>query len=133
MQMRRVQRVSEQFAPKARCTGRRQFRSMQQTARRDSIDVGKTAIRVGLKIEASDEIEQAAIGAVSDCYRQRRFIERLDVAADQTAQKGTHALLRGLAGAQEIELLLKVFEGSQAVVLLRSQICRSFMSASSSG
>ena len=85
---------------------------MQQARCRDAVDIGKAAIRIGLKIEASHEIEQAAIGAVGDRHRQRRLVVGLDVAADQTAQQGAQSLLRRLAGAQEIELLLEVFEGS---------------------
>jgi hypothetical protein len=116
MQMRRVQRVSEQFAPKP-AAGR--LSSVQEVARRDTDDVGEAAIRIAVQIEASDQVQQAAISAVGDCHRQRRLIEDLDVAADETAQQRAQALLRGLAGAQEIELLLEVLEGSQAVVLLR--------------
>jgi hypothetical protein len=92
---------------------------MQQTAPRNAVDVGEAAIRIALQIEASDQVQQAVISAVGDCHRQWRLIEDLDVTADETAQQRAQALLRGLAGAQEIELLLEVLEGPQAVMLLR--------------
>jgi hypothetical protein len=92
---------------------------MQQAARRDAVDVGKAPVGFGLKVKASNEIEQAAIGAVGDIDRKRGLVECLDVASDQTIQQRIQAALLGFAPAQDVEFLLEVPEGSQAVVLLR--------------
>jgi hypothetical protein len=92
---------------------------VQQTALGDAVDVRQAAIGIGLKVETSDEIEQAAIGAVGDVDRQRLLVECLDVAADQTIQKRIQTPLFGFAPAQNVEFLLEVPESSQAVVLLR--------------
>jgi hypothetical protein len=92
---------------------------MQQVARCHAVDISQAAIGIGLKIEASNEIEQAAIGAVCDIHRQRRLVENLDVAAHQAIQKRIQTPLFGFASAQGLEFLLEVPEGPQAVVLLR--------------
>ncbi|MCA1453079.1 hypothetical protein I6F35_07570 [Bradyrhizobium sp. BRP22] len=39
---------------------------MQQIVRRCAIDVGQATVGIGLKIEASDQVEQALIGMVRD-------------------------------------------------------------------
>jgi hypothetical protein len=92
---------------------------MQQIARRNAVDVGKAAVCIGVKVETSNEVKQPAIGAVGNRHRQRRFVVDLDVGSDQTAEQSAQALLRRLAGAQVFKFLLEVFEGPQAVVLLR--------------
>jgi len=92
---------------------------VQQTALGDAVDISQAAIGIGLKIEASNEIEQAAIGAVGDVDRQRLLVEGLDVAPDQTIQKRIQTPLFGFVPAQDVEFLLEVPESSQAVVLLR--------------
>jgi hypothetical protein len=92
---------------------------VQQTALGDAVDIRQAAIGIGLKIEASNEIEQAAIGAVGDIDRQRLLVECLNVAADQTIEKRIQTPLFGFAPAQDVEFLLEVPESSQTVVLLR--------------
>src|SRR5262245_10365018 len=81
-----ARKLSEQFAPNGKCNVAR-FSSMQQIARSDAVDVGKAAICIGVKVEASDEVKQPAIGAVRNRHRQRRFIENVDVGSDQTAEQ----------------------------------------------
>jgi hypothetical protein len=92
---------------------------MQQVARRDPVDVGKASSRIRLRIETGQQLEQALMGAVCNRDRQRLFIERLDVAADEIAQEPVQAALLGLVPAQAFQFLLEVPEGSQAVMLVR--------------
>jgi hypothetical protein len=92
---------------------------MQQVARCNAIDVGKTSRRVGLWVETCQQLEQALVGAICNRYRQRLFIERLDVAADEIAQEPAQAALLGLVPAQAFQFLLEIPEGSQAVMLVR--------------
>jgi hypothetical protein len=92
---------------------------MQQVACCNAIDVGKTSSRVRLWVETGQQLNQALMGAVCNRDRQRLFIERLDVAADETAQQPVQAALLGLVLAQAFQFLLEVPEGSQAVMLVR--------------
>jgi hypothetical protein len=92
---------------------------MQQVARCNAIDVGKTSSRVRLWVETCQKFEQALMGMVCNRDRQRLFIERLDVAADETAQQPIQAALLGLVPAQAFQFLLEVPEGPQAVMLVR--------------
>jgi len=92
---------------------------VQQIARGNAIDVGKPSIRTCLQVETCQQLEQAVMGAVRDRYRQRFFIESLDVAADQIAQQSIQSPLFGIVPAQAFEFLLEGPEGSQPVVLAR--------------
>src|ERR1700756_2360670 len=92
---------------------------MQQVARCNTIDVGKTPSRGRLWVETCQQREQALMGAVRNRDRQRLFIERLDVAADETTQQPVQAALLGLVPAQAFQFLLQVPKGPQAVMLVR--------------
>jgi len=105
---------------------------VQQVGCRDAIDVGKAAIGIGVKIEAPDEVEQAAIDAVGNRDRQRRLVIHLDVTADEAAQQRAQALLRGLAPAKDLGFSWKFLKVRRPWCCCESQEYRSFMSASSS-
>jgi len=92
---------------------------MQQLARGDTVDVGEATIRIGLKIKACNQREQAAIGTARELDGQRVLIEGFDIAGDETVQHRAKAPLLRLARAQALESLLEVPEGAQAVVLLQ--------------
>jgi hypothetical protein len=92
---------------------------VQEIAVRNTIDVGQAAVRIPLKIKTGQEVEQTLMSAVGDRHRQGFFVERLDIAADETSQQPIQSPLVGLVPAQIFKFLLKDLEGPQPVVLLR--------------
>jgi hypothetical protein len=92
---------------------------MPQIERGHAIDVGKAAVSARVDVQASHQVEQATVSAVSDGNRQRLFIKIFDVAADDDIQQPTQSTLLRVVAADLIEFLLKSAESPQAVVLLR--------------
>jgi hypothetical protein len=92
---------------------------MPEVARCNTIEVGEAAVRAGSKIEASDQVEQALVGAIRDSDRQRFPVKSFDIAADEVTQQPAQGALPGLVPAQSCQFLLKGLEGPQAVVLLQ--------------
>jgi hypothetical protein len=91
---------------------------VQQIQRGNTIDIGEAAIRIRAQIETRQQLEQSPMGAVGEFHGHRLFVERLDVARDDTAQHLAQAALVGLVVAQALEFLLEGFEGVQSVVLI---------------
>jgi hypothetical protein len=92
---------------------------MQQIARCNAIDVGKTSRRARLRVDTGQEFQQPLMGMIGNRDRQRLFVERLDVAADEIAQQPVQAALFGLIPAQAFQFLLEVPEGPQTMMLVR--------------
>jgi hypothetical protein len=92
---------------------------MPEVARCNTIEVGEAVVRLGSKIEARDQIEQALTSAICDRDRQRLLVKSFDIAADQVTQQPAQGPLLMLVTAQSCEFLLEDLEGPQAVVLLR--------------
>jgi hypothetical protein len=92
---------------------------MPEVARCNTIEVGEPVVRAGSKIEACDQVEQALIGAIRGCDRQRFLVKSFDIAADEVTQQPAQGPLLGLVPAQSCEFLLEDLEGPQAVVLLQ--------------
>src|SRR5207302_1795481 len=80
-----------------------------------AVDVGQSPVGSSVEVQTGHHFEQTLVGTVRDRNGQRRFIEGLDVAADDTLQQPAHGALLGGAVAQIVEFLLKSAEGPQAV------------------
>jgi hypothetical protein len=86
-------------------------RSVQEIARCNAIEVGKTVIRAGSKIEAYNQVEQELMGAIRNRDRQRFLVKSFDIVADEAAQQAAQGPLSGLVAAQSREFLLEGLEG----------------------
>src|ERR1700737_4844910 len=92
---------------------------MPQIARCDPVDVGQPPVRACPEVDASHQIEQPMVSAVSDRNGQRLFVKGFDIAADHGIQQPTQSALLGVGRAQIVEFFLKGAESPQTVVLLR--------------
>jgi hypothetical protein len=92
---------------------------MPQIAGGDAVDVSQPPFRACAEVQAGQQVEQAAMGAIRDRNGQRLFVESIDIAADDRVQQSTKSALLGVALAHIIQFLLKGAESPQAVVLLR--------------
>jgi len=92
--------------------------SVPEFALGNPVDIGKPAIRITREVDALNQCQQAVIGAVGDLDRERGLVKSLDIVADKAAQQAAQAALGGIIPSERLDLLLKVPEGPQTVVLL---------------